>query len=169
MQITFYRYTGEKNRVDKDPYLTEIATHEGYFKQNASMENPVILMQGSLSSYIMENNNYVNYAYIYSMGRFYFVTDIVSVRNDLTEVHLHVDVLRSFKDSLLANYAVVQRSESNYSLYIDDSQFVAYQNQEEGILNFSNSFTPTDEGASLVLMIAGKYGTAATTDSESSS
>lgn len=160
MQITFYRYTGEKNRVNKDPYLTEIATHEGYFKNSASMENPVILMQGSLSSYIMENNNFVNYAYIYSMGRFYFVTDIVSVRNDLTEVHLHVDVLRSFKDSLLANYAIVQRSESNYSLYIDDSQFMAYQNQEEGCVSFPSGFSATDSGVSYVLIVAGKYGTA---------
>lgn len=161
MEITFYRYTAERNRVDKSSYLKEIATHEGVLKTDTSMENPVILMQGSLSSYINENSNYVNYFYIYSLGRYYFVTDIVSVRNNLTEIHGHVDVLYSFKDSMLANYAIIQRSESDYNLYIDDSQFMAYQNQNEGILTFGNAFTPTDSGASYILIMAGKYGTAA--------
>lgn len=162
MQIQFFRYTGEKNRVNKLPYLNEIATHEGTLKKDCSMENPVVLFQGTISSFINENSNYINYCYIYTMGRFYFVTDIISVRGDLTEVHFHVDVLYSFKDSLLANTAIIKRSASNYNLYIDDGEFMTYQYQQEGILTFPNGFTPTDEGCSYVLIMAGKYGTATT-------
>lgn len=157
MQIQFFRYTGEKNRINKLPYLNEIVTHEGTLKRDCSMENPVVLFQGTVSSFINDNSNYINYCYIYTMGRFYFVTDIISVRGDLTEVHLHVDVLYSFKDSLLANRAIIQRSASDYSMLIDDGQFQAYQNQNEGCIIFPTGFGGKGSDYSYILITAGNY------------
>lgn len=84
--ITLQVCASEPNRVTKE--LTLITTLSGTLKSETSIINPVLLIEGDLTSFI--NCNYLT---IPIFGRSYFVTDIRSIRSNLVEVTAHVDVL----------------------------------------------------------------------------
>lgn len=148
MKVTFYTSSAEKIRVDKTAYLTEIATVEGTMRDTLDMFNPVITFPLDLESF-----NTVNYLYISTFDRYYFITDCISLRSTVTEVKCHEDVLMSYRNSIKKQYAIIARNQNNYSLYIDDSQFKAYQNFEEGCITFPAGFSTSN--FSYVLMLAG--------------
>lgn len=63
-----------------------------------------------------------NYAYIPDFNRYYFVTDIVSVRSGLWLFKLKCDVLMSFKDDIYDLECIVARNETTYNLMLSDSK-----------------------------------------------
>lgn len=148
MNLILYTCKAEKNRVDKSAYLTKIAEYSGSVRGELNLMNPEILINTDLS-----NLNAANYLYIPDFQRYYFVKDPISVRTGISVVPCHEDVLMSFKGSIKNQYAVVARNQNDYSLYIDDDQFKAYQNLEEGCITFSSGFTTS--GFSFVLITAG--------------
>ena len=88
--IDLYRNNSELNRMDKD--LETGLTIYGNLKENTSIVNPVFIVETPID--VLSNYNYV---YIYKFSRYYFITDMVTINNSLTEIYLHVDVLMSFK------------------------------------------------------------------------
>ena len=81
-----------------------------------------------------------NYAYITEFGRYYYITNIVCV-GDLFEVHMHVDVLMSFKGDIRSNSAVVSRQENVYNLYLQDGVFKTYSQPHMQVIQFPSGFT----------------------------
>ena len=119
--ITMQRSTSEPERADKT--LTTIATLTGTLKQETSIIDPVILIEGSMADY-----KTCNYCTIPEFGRSYFVGDIKSVRNNLLELPCHVDVLSTYKAGIRANMAIFKRQENHWNLYLNDGSFKCYQN-----------------------------------------
>lgn len=77
-------------------------------KDETSIINPEILIStASLTSY--------NYAYISDFGRYYFIRDIVSVRNNLWRLSLECDVLATYKSQIgdSTEYVLRAASEGN--------------------------------------------------------
>lgn len=146
--ISLYTCTAEKIRVDKSAYLTKVGDFTGTMKGELSLMDPVILVSGSLTAF-----NTSNYAYIAEFDRYYFIGDPKAIRQSLVEVPLHQDVLMSYRAGIKKQYAVIARNEKDYSLYIDDSQFKAYQNFEEGCITFPSGFST--QSPSYILMLAG--------------
>lgn len=146
--ISLYTSSAEKIRVDKTSYLTKVGDFSGTMKGELSLMDPVILVSGSLSDF-----NYANYAYISIFDRYYFLGDPKAIRQSLVEVPMHQDVLMSYRVGIKKQYAVIARNETDYSLYIDDSQFKAYQNFEEGCITFPSGFNT--QAPSYILMLAG--------------
>lgn len=146
--VSFYTSTAEKIRVDKTSYLTKVGDFTGTMKGELSLMDPVILVSGDLTAF-----NTANYVYIAQLDRYYFISDMKAIRQSLVEVTLHQDVLMSYRVGIKKQYAVVARNQSDYSLYIDDSQFKAYQNFEEGCITFPSGFSTSSP--SFVLMLAG--------------
>ncbi len=99
------------------------------------------------------NNLYeMNYVYIADFHRYYFVTDIVSVREGLWEVSLRCDVLMTYKDKLLALDAIVERQANRYNLYIDDNETILQNNTNTQTLTFGSGFS---NSGSYLLTVAG--------------
>lgn len=119
--IVMQRNTSETNKMDKT--LTTIATLTGTLKQETSIIDPVILIEGALSDY-----KTCNYCTISEFGRSYFVTNIRSVRNTLIELTCHVDVLSTYKTQIRACMGITRRQENNWNLYLNDGTFKCYQN-----------------------------------------
>lgn len=126
--------------------LTTHATWQGTLRENCSIQNPVILVQSS------DLVSLVNYCTIPSFGRSYFVRDIVNLRNNMCEIHCHVDVLESFKSQILANSGIIRRQQNNWNLYLDDGSLKAYQNPIVNTLTFPSGFS----GSEFVMAIAGR-------------
>lgn len=147
--VILQKNLSEVNRVTKS--ITNLFTANGTLRGESSIINPEILVEADVSTLID-----CNYATIPTLGRSYFVGEIVSVRQGLTRVSCHVDVLSSFAPQIKNNYAIINRQERRgvYNLYLNDGSLRTYQNPIVQTKEFPSGFTTED----LVLIIAGPHG-----------
>ena len=144
MTINLYNCEAEMNRIGKNN-KSLIASLSGTLKQGASVVDPVIIMQ-------IDEFTGVNYAYIEEFKRYYFVSEIRQVRNNLVEITMHVDVLESFKDAILKNTAILDKSESTGNPYFDDGSMASDSRTFTQVYNYGNGFLSEPE---LILITAG--------------
>lgn len=134
MTIKFYNNLSDKIVVDKN--ITQLgADVTGTLRENCSIIDPIIKVEGTVGS----NITTCNYAYISEFARYYYITNIVCV-GKLFEVHMHVDVLMSFRGDIRTNSAVVSRQEKQYNLYLQDGVFKEQANPHYEIKQFPSGF-----------------------------
>lgn len=144
MTITLYNNSSEPNKISK--HLTPVSTAlSGSLRNESEMVNPVVLIEGNISS--LQN---ANYARIESFGRYYYITEMKSVRNNIVELHLHTDVLMSFNISAVSG--VVIEAENVGSDYLQGRQFVRLVKSKTDILPFSSGLLDSGE---YILITAG--------------
>lgn len=124
----------EKNRLDKS--ITDLITLSGTLRAETSVIDPVIIVEGDLSSFV--NCNYMT---IDSFNRKYFVNNIRSIRNGLFEITAHVDVLTTYANQIRQNNAIIARQEKKWNLYLNDGVFKTYQNPHIVTKAFPSGFT----------------------------
>lgn len=144
MIIDLYQNLSEKNKLDKA--LTLISELTGDLKEDTSIIDPVIKINADVSSMAS-----VNYLYIPSFARYYFINDVISINKDICEIHAHVDVLTTYKDGIRAQNAIVSRQEKKWNLYLNDGVFKTYQNPYIITKAFPSGFTEQH----FVLSVAG--------------
>lgn len=144
MRITFYTNNSEKNALTKN--LTQIVRLDGTLKDGTSIIDPSILCY-NIDRFIPD----INYFYIDETGRYYFLNGVEVVRNGLWQISGHVDVLSTYKTAILQNRAIIQRSESNYNLKLNDGLFKTQQNPRITTIPFGTGFTTSN----YVLALAG--------------
>lgn len=144
MNIIVQRNNSDDRRFTKD--ITELANMSGYLRDESSIIDPVIMIEGSTSS--LADCNYMT---IPEFGRSYFVTDITSVRNNLIQVSGHVDVLSTYRDAILANSGIIRRQENDWNLYLDDGSFKVYNNP----IILTRAFPSGFSTMSFILAVAG--------------
>lgn len=132
--------------IKLDKSLTEISTLTGTLKEETSLIDPTIVFQGDVSKYIG-----ANYMTIDTLGRKYFITDIVSISKGIFEISGHCDVLTTYASQIRSNSGIVSRQESNYNLYLNDGSFKAYQNPIIVTKTFPAGFSTQE----FVLAVAG--------------
>ena len=144
MTITLYNNSSEPNKISK--HLTPVSTAlSGSLRNESEMVSPVVLIEGNISS--LQN---ANYARIESFGRYYYITEMKSVRNNIVELHLHTDVLMSFNISAVSG--VVIEAENVGSDYLQGRQFVRLVKSKTDILPFSGGLLDSGE---YILITAG--------------
>lgn len=144
MNINLYNCEAEMNRIGKNN-KSLILSLSGTLKQGSSVVDPVILMQ-------LDDFTGMNYAYIEEFKRYYFVREIKQVRNNLVEITMHVDVLESFKDAILKNTAILDKSQSSGNPYYDDGSMASDTRTFTQVYNYGNGFLSEPE---LILITAG--------------
>lgn len=112
MTVKFWTNFSKKNNSTKVPASGGIENQNVKLKANCSEHDPILLLDGHDFSY--------TYAFISEWGRYYFVVDVVSVANNLTEYHLTEDVLGTFKAEIGATNAHIVFSTSSYNKQIID-------------------------------------------------
>ena len=144
MQIKFYKNSSEKNKIGKS--LSNELTLNGNLRDECSITSPSILVEAtSLVNY--------NYCYIPEFKRYYFINDVVSVRNNLWRVSLKCDVLESFKKDILNLSCIVDKQQNqSYNNYIDDGSYINRADSFVEIANYQNGFNSSGE---FILITAG--------------
>ncbi len=147
MSFDINLYTNNSRDNERNKNLTLIQTINGTLKDKSSIIDPVILVQyvGTLSA--------CNYMFIQEFGRYYFVNDIVVVRDQLHEIHAHVDVLSSAGTALNSCAGIVRRQENMWNLYLDDGVFKSYSNPLVVQKSFPSGFNTGN--ATYILAVAG--------------
>ena len=131
MTIKLYSNTSDKIVVDKN--ITQVgADITGTLREDCSITDPVIKME--------TNPIGSNYAYISEFGRYYYINNIVCT-GKLFELHMHVDVLMSYRSDIRTNSAVISRQEKQYNLYLQDGVFKTYSQPHYEIKQFGTGFT----------------------------
>lgn len=110
MRAIFYKFSKRKNS-------TAVPDGQGNernltLKNGSSIITPTFLVTGESFDY-----NYCSFN-----GRYYWITDITSVRNELWEVQCRVDVLASWKNEILNSKGFVKYSSSDNNQNITDSR-----------------------------------------------
>lgn len=141
--ITLMNNREELNKISKSPVTVMSIT--GTFREETDIVNPEININynGTLTN--------CNYMHIPELHRYYFITKIESVRTGVWRVTGHCDVLKTYAEELLSTECVVARSQSRYSLMLNDSMFKVYSNPRIQCANFPGKFS----GQSYVLVMCG--------------
>lgn len=147
MIIKLQKNLSDENYFYKD--ISDIFTKTGSLREESSIIDPVILIEGNVSDYAD-----VNYMTIPDFGRSYYIRDIKSYRNNLIQITAHVDVLVSFRDSILSNQAIISKQENAWNLYLDDGTFKVYNNPIVLTKAFPSGFSTQ----SFILAVAGGAG-----------
>ena len=140
MNVTLYKYFGEKNKVDKSGDLQVVLSLTGKLKADTSILNPSLLLSlpfEGMSYLTDENGNLIadvlssssdedevlnfNYFYIKEFRRYYYVSSIVVSSDTLLILSGEVDPLYSFKDEILDNDAMIERNEFTYDALQEDT------------------------------------------------
>lgn len=135
MNIQLYKNLSEKNHVDKN--ITAMGSIiSGTLRNDCSIIDPVIAIEAIQDFDIV----HCNYAAIQEFGRYYYINNIVC-KGQLFELHMHVDVLMSFKNGIRNNNAVIARQENAYNLYLADGVFKTYADPHYQIMKFPSGFS----------------------------
>lgn len=112
----FYTLTKRRNSTLQPTGGTSLDVN---LKSGTSLVSPTFLL--NLSS--RPTYNYVSFE-----GRYYFIVDIVSVKNDLWEIQCDVDVLATYKADILASTQYVSYSSSVTSAWLADTRIPIQKN-----------------------------------------
>ena len=150
MKLILYNNHSEDNNINKS--LIKIVELTGFLREQASLINPLILIEldpknfGAIVDnnqvYVMYNNVKItwdsfsskvlsaNYVYIPDFNRYYFINDIISVRNNLWRIALSIDVSMSYKENIKELKALVTRNEFKYDPLVKDDEISYYYDKD---------------------------------------
>lgn len=144
MEITLCVNKSEKNKLNK--VISGNNTLSGTLKEETSVTSPIILIQ-------IDNPTEYNYAYIPEFKRYYFISDMVSVRTGLWRISMQVDVLMSFKEYIGDVSVILSDSESvGADNYLTGDVWKSKVKEKTDIINFPNGLSK--EG-NFILITAG--------------
>lgn len=145
MEVRLYKTTSPRKKLVKE--LSDGITLTGNLRAQSSVMSPVLQIQDTqVIGY--------NYCYIPDFGRWYYINNIDALRSNLFELSLGIDVLMTYADSIVNNYAIVDKVQSigSASFYINDGSWVNTNKMVQKILNFPNGF---NENGEFILITAG--------------
>lgn len=127
--INFYYNQSDYRVIKKN--LTPGKTFNGVLRETSDIINPVIMFDNA------EVMKY-NYCYIPAFSRYYTVSAVENIRENLWAVSMECDVLMSFKRDILQTGAVVdkQSEDSVGDEYIDDGSLVCENLTFSNVYNF---------------------------------
>lgn len=144
VEVVFMNNASDNNVADK--IVTTIATANCALKDPTEMVDPTLRVAGDMIT------SGVNYCYISSLGRYYFVRNKRQVTAGMMEVDLHVDVLMSFKDSIRLSTALVEVTGNAVNPYIESDIWTPDVRRTTHVKVFENGFNNNPE---YVLLTAG--------------
>lgn len=143
--VSLFKTTSENNRVVK--VLTDEKQLSGELRNQTSVLNPSIRIESA------DNISTYNYAYISEFGRYYYITDIVSVRTNCWVVSFRCDVLMSYKDEIQGlNVILDNTQETGLSNYLSSSNWVSLVKTKTDIKAFPSGLSEQGE---FILITAG--------------
>lgn len=152
MQISLFTCTAENERVDKTDYISNRFPMDGSFRNDSSIIDPIVLIEKTNPAEF-----HYNYMFIPEFQRWYFVNDIISIRNKIWEIHAHVDVLYTWRAEIGQMKCVIDKSEEigNANMYMDDGSFVMDSRKYNRVLPFP---TGLSKDGTFILICAGGQG-----------
>lgn len=145
MDIILYTTDSERERVTKS--LSNGLTLSGALRGESSVIKPSFTIEHS-------NPSGFNYCFIDSFGRYYYITNITSVRTGLWRIDCAVDVLMSFKTEILNLEAIIEdMSLPEAETYMNGVQWQTSVKTKTDVINFPSGLL--DDGEYILITSGG--------------
>ena len=115
--MSLYQVNDDLNVMGKT-IPTATSTHTIKLKDGCSIDRPVVTFSAMASALAP-----LNYAYIDTFQRYYWIVDRKSLVNGIMELTLESDPLESFKDDIKRRRATITRNENTSQGYLNDSNY----------------------------------------------
>ena len=149
MNINLMYTDSPNNTINKTADV--VATYTGAVaRTNLSIENPVLILEESVS-----NIADANYCYISEFGRYYYIVDKTADVNGLWTIACKVDVLESFKNDIFNLKGIVQRQKDNYDMYLTDPKIPVGARKTIAVRKFGNVFGNDPKPCVIMLVLGG--------------
>ena len=142
-EIHTYKSSAEQNRVDKTNFLTADMIISGVLREASSLIHPSI-------TFTSDTIPTFNYVYIPIFNRYYYVTDITSIKNKLWQMSLTVDVLMTYKEALLACTGYIDRNENEYNGLIPDNMISLEKGETIETVALNNELFTSTRGSYVI-------------------
>ena len=150
MQITLYTGFSKEANSTKQPSGGGVVVN-CTLKENVSVIRPV---------FILDRQNFaINY--VQWGNRYYFVEDLVSIRNTTIELHCLVDVMATYKTSIGASSQYVIRSASAFDGHVVDGIYPS-KNESSVVSTYINDLGLKEADGSYVVGVITEGGTGVT-------
>lgn len=149
MAITVY-FSYDSKRRNSTKQLQMPDHYDCVYKNGCSMLNPTLLLE-------LPINVFPACTAFKIEDRYYNVTDIQSVRNNLFEITGEIDVLATYKSAILASTQFVSYSSHNSSIWLPDTRIPLLKSGQVSAATTTMNFLFTDVGF-YVLSTIGKNG-----------
>lgn len=147
MEIALYTTGSERQAVRKT--LENELELTGALRGESSVINPSFLIE-------ISNPSQYNYCYIPDFNRYYFITDITSVRTGLWRIDCAVDVLMSFQTQILNLDVIVSDlslGENPASTYFNGEQWATTVKTKTDVISFPTGLL--DDGEYILITSGG--------------
>ena len=147
MDIILHVNSSERQAINKS--LDSGTTLTGSLRNESSVINPSFIIEH-------ENPSGFNYCYIADFGRYYFITNITSIRAGIWKIDCSVDVLMSFKTDILNLDVIVSDlsvGESPTETYMQGEQWSTTVKNKTDIINFPSGLL--DDGEYILITSGG--------------
>lgn len=121
--MSLYQVTDDPKVMGKN-LGTAVSTHTITLKDGCSIDRPVVSFSAQAAALAP-----LNYAYIDTFQRYYYITDRKSLINGVMELTLESDPLQSFQTEIKQCTATITRNQNLRQGYLQDSGYnaLAYQ------------------------------------------
>lgn len=145
--MSLYQVTDDVNVLGKS-LGSAVSTHTITLKDGCSIDKPVITFSAQASAIAP-----LNYAYIDTFQRYYYIVDRKSLINGVVELTLESDPLQSFATEIKAVPATITRTENRLlaDAYIMDNHYISKSYKQIVTLDFPSMLTDF----SFILMTVG--------------
>lgn len=111
MQLKLWKNFSKRRNSTKQPADASAIVLDVKLKESTSIENPIFILAG----------HDFEYNYAQAFGHYYFITNIISMANNITEIHCEQDILATYKANIGNTTAYIERAASNYNSYLNDN------------------------------------------------
>ena len=119
--VSFGTFTKKRNSTKQPQSLSDQRTVT--LKESCSQDRPVFICTG---------NNF-DYNYCMWNNKYYFIDEIISLKNNLIEIHCVMDALATYKTEILAGTHFVSYSSSSGSTWLADTRIPLTQETQTSV------------------------------------
>ena len=140
MNVNFYKYSGANNVINKN--LGEPTLIECNMEVATTQINPTVRVTFEDNAapstldynYCIVTLGSVNYPYFIDLN------NVVNIGKGVFSVPMTLDLLEFYKSKILDSTSIIERSASNYNMYLRDDMYMAYGYPLVGCKVFPNGF-----------------------------
>ena len=151
MRVILYNTTSDNRVLNK--HITLIKEIDAELKDADDVISPTLKIQR------FKDWEKVNYIYIESFNRYYYVNTIKQLLGNTILLNCSVDVLMSNKNAIRNLTCIIDKQENSATTYsdkyLDDGSFITECRTFNSILNFPQGFNDAGE---FILITAGRIG-----------
>lgn len=136
-EIRLYNNKSDTNVVDK--ILENETIFIGDSRQSIDILLPIFIVQG-------ENISKFNYAYLPKFNRYYYITDIKGLKANCFEIHLRIDVLKTYLEDIKKSKGLITKQTAF------NSYFGEYNIENRICIEKQNFDSPFIENGKIILV-----------------